>query len=364
MKLLQRYILRENIKPFLFSLFAFLFIFLIDKIGDFIDLFLNKNVSLLVIGRLLMYYLPSFMAISVPMAVLVSTIFAFSRLSIDNEIIALKALGINLRSILLPVLLLGIFWAGVMVWFNNDVLPRANLAAKSLFYKMAEKNTDIIIKPRVYITDFPGIRLYINEYNKKTGLMKNIYLINKQKYRKPQIILAKTGHLIKNSETQDMSLELNNGTIQENDNDKKALTILRYKKYVINIQFDRLKSRIISKGFREMNFSEMLAAIKKFKLSGRSYQRLLIEFHKKIAIPFASMVFIFIGMPLGIFNKRAGKSLAFAQSIFLIFLYYIILMSSQGFGEKGAIPPWLSMWLPNIFFAIIGSIMTYNTLKR
>lgn len=365
MKRIQLYVLNETVFPFIISLSFFIFIFLIDKVGDLIDLFLNKGVSLPVVLTLLLYILPAFVAISVPMAFLFAIIFATSRLSGDNEIIAIKNAGINMKAVLLPLIILSLIISGVMIKFNDTLLPRANYEFKSLIYNIVKKRAAVLITPKVYITRFPGFKIYVDKFNKKKDILDNIFIIRKTKQKETLIVTARTGKLIKDNASQNIVFKLSNGVIQSNEQgEKDFLTLIRFKEYNIYLHLGGIAEKIITKGYREMNFKEMASEIRKRKKEGLNYSRLVVELQKKIAIPFASFVFVLVGVPLGIYKRRSGQGLSVVASIVLIFVYYLILMLGQSLGDRGLLNPVVAIWLPNIFFFGLGSIMTYNILRR
>ena len=94
--------------------------------------------------------------------------------------------------------------------------------------------------------------------------------------------------------------------------------------------------------------------IKGKQADGKPYAGELVEFHRKFAIPFACVVFGLVGVPLGIGQARAVKSRGFAVSLCVIFVYYILLSTGQGFAEQGRIPAWIGLWLPNVVFGLLG----------
>ena len=129
---LWRYVLSEHIGPFFFGLIVITFVLIIDFIPQVLDMVVGRDISAGVVARLFIYNLAWMLALSIPMAVLVAVLMAFGRLSADNEIVALKSSGVHLMRLITPVLLAAIVLGGLLVWFNNAVLPESNHAARVL----------------------------------------------------------------------------------------------------------------------------------------------------------------------------------------------------------------------------------------
>ncbi|MBI5043522.1 MAG: LptF/LptG family permease, partial [Nitrospirae bacterium] len=103
MKIIDRYIIKEVLPPFILSLFVFTFVLFMNQILKLTDLLINKGISLFVILELIAFILPSFLVLTIPVSTLTASILAFNRLSNDGEITAFKASGVSLYRMILPV---------------------------------------------------------------------------------------------------------------------------------------------------------------------------------------------------------------------------------------------------------------------
>jgi len=126
MRLVSRYIIKELILPFIYSLMVIVLMLFINFFLRAIDRFLGKGLNIFTILEYLFLNLAWILALAVPMAVLIATLMAFGRLSEDNEINAMRASGIGFTSILRPALLFGLFVCLSLTYFNNYVLPEMN----------------------------------------------------------------------------------------------------------------------------------------------------------------------------------------------------------------------------------------------
>ena len=194
MKLLSKYLLREMIYPFIFSLLIITFILFINFLLRAIDRFLGKGLDLITIFEYLFLNLAWIMALSVPMAILLSTLMMFGRLSEDNEINAMRSSGISFLHIIRSPLLFGLLIAMLLTFFNNFILPEMNFRARLLSGDIYRKRPDINIEPGVFLDNLPNYSMIIG--GKSEELMSDVRIFSKGKQKDTQTsIHANTGTL-------------------------------------------------------------------------------------------------------------------------------------------------------------------------
>ncbi|MDD2332163.1 MAG: LptF/LptG family permease, partial [Candidatus Cloacimonetes bacterium] len=148
----KRYILREHISPFLVSLLVVTFILLIDRVVDLLNIIIEKKLDVYTVFQVFGLSLPFMLALSIPMAVLVATILAFGRMTVDREMIAMKSSGINVYCMIGPLMMAALALTGLMVYFNHYYLPESNHKLKNLMVKIAYYKPMTIIKPNEFNT--------------------------------------------------------------------------------------------------------------------------------------------------------------------------------------------------------------------
>ncbi len=176
--ILARYILKEHIAPFLYALFVITFLFLIDFLIRILASILSKGLGWRVVVEIIMLNMAWMLALSIPMAVLVATLMAFGRFSSDNEITAMKSLGISPWKAMLPVLLVALCLGVGLTYFNNDVLPEANFRAAALRNDIGRKKPTALITPRSLIRDFDNYLIWIDKLDEKTETLGGIRIYN------------------------------------------------------------------------------------------------------------------------------------------------------------------------------------------
>ncbi|MDH3215223.1 MAG: LptF/LptG family permease [Candidatus Krumholzibacteria bacterium] len=261
--ILERYIIRNYVGPFFFSISIITFLFIMDFILRYIDLFLNKGVEFLVVLQTFILSLGHMFALIIPMAVLPATLMTFGNLSSENEITAMRASGVSLYRMILPGVVMASLLTFGMILYNNHVLPESNHKLLNLLIDINKKKPTVEIKANVFISAFKDYTIYVRHKDDKTGQIRDIQIF---RYSKPgalpTTIVAEKGRLEYIERSQLLRFELENGEIHEmpQGNDPSTYRRTEFKHYVINIDdIDRSLKRSERKyrGDREMNVKQM-----------------------------------------------------------------------------------------------------------
>ncbi|MFL5538235.1 MAG: LptF/LptG family permease [Longimicrobiaceae bacterium] len=148
MKILTRYLLRAHVGPFFFAFVALTGVVLINTLARRLAELAGKGLPMRAIAEFFVYALPATVALTFPMAVLVAILYTFATFTAENEITAMKAGGLDLKRLLLPLLAVAGVITGVMVWFNDRVLPEANHRWSQLFVDIARKTPTVALEPQ------------------------------------------------------------------------------------------------------------------------------------------------------------------------------------------------------------------------
>lgn len=361
MKTLTRYILTEYFPPLLLGVIIFTFVLLLDNIFDFVDLFLNKGVRFVTILKLLSLILPSIFSLTIPMGFLLGSLLTFGRLSEDGEITALRASGQHMVRLFWPPLFVALIISTGLVYFNAEITPRAQNSFRQLYREVLKQNPLVQLEEKTFlkITNF---RIYVHSINKKTGLLKGIHIYRLEEKAPPTRIHAREGYA--QTHENRIVFQLFDGTIQQIDQEEPArTTVSSFKKYDIQIPFKN-SSQTTRKNIRSMKTSEIIREIASYRSQNLPTTYLETEYHLRNAISFAPFAFCLIGMMLGIKLERGGKSIGFGMSLFIIFIYYLLLVGGITISEKGYLASWFDLWLCNIVMLFIGGILLINILKK
>ena len=215
-KLLNRYVLREHLGPLVFSLAALTSLMLLNYIAKEFGKLAGKGLRWSVIGEFFALAVPFTVAMTLPMAVLVATLYAFGRLAAENEITALKASGVGINRLLGPVLLGGMALSLVMVFFNDQVLPRANHRLRNLQEDIAQKKPTFALRPQVINAIQEG-KLYLRagRVEASTNRLREVAIFDLGDPAKRRTIYADSGDLALAGDGSDLKLTLYHGYMQE-----------------------------------------------------------------------------------------------------------------------------------------------------
>ena len=222
MNILTRYILRAHIGPFFFALSVLTGILMINTVARRLETLAGKGLGWSVMAEVFVLSLPHILALTLPMSVLVATLYAFSSLAAENEITALKASGINLNRLLLPLLMVAALFAGGMVWFNDYLLPETNHALKQLLLDIQRKTPTLQLKEQAINPIRTGgarasYYLQAGEIHSATNELRDVVIYDLSEPRRARTIYADSGSMAFNEAQTDLFLTLIDGWINQVD---------------------------------------------------------------------------------------------------------------------------------------------------
>ncbi len=221
MRILTRYILKAHVAPFFFALSVLTGILMINTVARRLESLAGKGLPWSVMAEVFVLSLPHILALTLPMAVLVATLFAFSRLAADNEITALKASGVNLNRLLLPLLVVATLFGGFMLWFNDYLLPETNHELKLLLTDIQRKTPTLSLKEqainpiRTGRGNRPQYYLQAGEIRSATNELKDIVIYDFSDLQTVRTIYADSGVMALNADHTDLFLTLHDGWINQ-----------------------------------------------------------------------------------------------------------------------------------------------------
>ena len=362
--LLDRWIFLELLTPLIFSIAAFTVVSL--SVGVFFDLIrkiVEMGLPLSLAIQILVLKLPSFVVISFPMAMLLSTLLAYGSLNENSEIKALKSIGISIYRIILPGLILSIFMSYMTFVFNNNIVPITNkkaevVLANSLGRSFAnEQGEDIIFSKKGEILDpYSNFRkrgvthlFYALEFSE--GKMIDVTVIDFSKLGFTQMLKAKKG--IYNNDKKNW--EFFDGNILTLSPDGSN-TRTKFMSFLYPLGSELTNIAQLPKDANDMNLGEAAKAMELYQRSGniKEARRMKVRIQEKFTLPIACSVFALIGCSFGVMQKKGGgRSQSFGLSIILILIYYILSFSFSSLGVKGIINPLFAAWSP-VFLSMLG----------
>lgn len=362
-KVLDRYVLRSTIKPFIGALAVTTMILLLDRVFDLMDLVIKKGVALDVVGLVLAYSLPFILSMTIPMSVFVGSLVAFGRMAQDHEFLAMLSSGISLNRAIASVVLAAAFITLFLFWFNDRVVPESNYRLKNLLLDIYEKKPTAQIRQGTF-TRIGPFWIYVGRKDDRTLRIEDV-VIQEMTSTGTQTITARDGMMFIDTARR-LNFILHNGEIHEYDRramDYRRVSFTEYRLQIpLNDELVRKQrkwrsDREKSVGMLLKERAEVRKRWKETKGKDRGLLRrmnsLTVEVHKKFSMPVASIIFVFLAAYIGFLMKRGGFGPAFGVSFFVFIVYYVFLISGEDLGKRGVIPPEVGMWWADVFYAFI-----------
>jgi lipopolysaccharide export system permease protein len=368
MKIIDRYLLRELIPPFFLGILIFTFVLLMSQILRLMELIVNKGVPLLTVSELIANLMPSILVLTIPMSVFLTAILTFGRWSAENELTALKSGGIGLLRISVPVLAFSLVTFLLTSYLIIHALPAGNQSFRRKMFEIVRTKASIGLKEKVFNDDFTGLIIYVDHIPEaESPVMEGVIITDyrpekRQPPQEPLTIIAEEGWLIVDEESQRVVFRLRNGGIHSLSEDLERYQKIDFRIHdlQLNLSEDFLDPSSIPKGLREMNLRELAAKAAEFKAQGVRSNGPRVEIHKKFAIPFATLIFGYLGIALGVLFRRGEKLVSFAVSIAVAVIYYVFLLAGEPLGKQGTLPPFISMWAANVFFCVLTAFLFWK----
>ncbi|HEX8960009.1 MAG TPA: LPS export ABC transporter permease LptF [Geobacteraceae bacterium] len=358
-KTLFFYICREIAVPFLLGMATFTSVLLMGRFLQLADLVVAKGALFSDIVRMIIYLIPFFSMITIPMSFLLALLLAFGRLSADSEITAMKSSGMGLYSLLPPVLSCALVAYLVTTFVTVYALPWGNTSFKKLLVNIIETRATLNLKERVFNDDFPGLVIYVDRYSSDKNSMTGILIEDERNPKEPSTIFAEQGMIEREPGKKSLRISLKNGGIHRSL-DSTGYRLLEFRDYELTINLAQA-TKEMTKNELDMTFAELQENLRTHLTDDRERRDLLIEFHRRLSLPFACFVFALVGVPLGIQNQRSGKAAGFSVSIGVILVYYVVFSIGKTLAQKGIVYPAVAVWVPDIAFLLIGIYLFRKT---
>lgn len=355
MRILDKYILKEFLGPFLFGVAAFTAIFLgadtLLKIASYVTKYGASAVSAL---KIFILALPRIIVYTFPMAVLLGSLMATARLSSSSELIVMRTAGQSFIRLAMPIFLLTFVISLCAVAFNEYVVPWTNSKYEYVVNIEIQHNLNPGITDHVVIRDVQNGKiahlLYARRYNPATKKLENVTL---QEFQNEKVIRVENAP---EAVWKDGKWIMGDGVIYDL-NDDGVSHMMRFKNQSIPYAQSPENIPKENKDYDQMTIRELLIAGKAYAAAHADTTAIFMEIHRRFSLPMASFVFGVVGAPLGVQRGRSSSSIGFGLSVVIIFVYYAVMTFLEAMGKGHVIPPVIAVWLPNVIALACGTYL-------
>ena len=351
--LLSRSIFLQLIFPFVLASGILTFILSMETVYRLIYLIVERGVSVFSVGLLLLYRLPQFLSVTLPLAIVIASVVLMVRLSTDNEIYAMNAIGISYWQIGRPFFLFGIVTTVLALSITLWLQPAGYAAFEEEKLRVLKTQTTKTIQPLVLNYDFPGKVLHVQDKAENEDLS-GVFITDRELTADSMVTLADRGRINVREGERDLVLALENGLIHLQGSAENYRTIAFEKFHYI---------------FRPPQIvpekkDGHIWGVPTSALWGNSSQSSQMELFLRLTTPWACVAFAVAMVPLGLVNPRRGRSGAFLRGLILVVFYYILWMGAKEMTQNLNYQPHV-LWLPPLLIWLFGLYSLYkNNLNR
>jgi lipopolysaccharide export system permease protein len=243
------------------------------------------------------------------------------------------------------------------------VQPWGMRAFKDLLFQIVRARAAVDLRAGVFLNEFEGLILYVRDLDDRKAVVREIFLVDGRNPDSPRVVTAREGRVRTDAAGERLRLELLDGSIHVSSlSDPGRYRRVTFEGDVVTLPAggglgDPAERQ---RGNAEMGFAELLAQVRALRARGEPYAPFLVEFHKKLAIPVACLVFVLAGPALGVRARKAGRAGSLAFSIAIAVGYYALLVAGEGLGSRGKLPPVIAIWTPNALLLGLGALLLFT----
>jgi lipopolysaccharide export system permease protein len=352
MRLLDRYIFREMMVPFLVGSVALVLMFQANTLIAFMKTYATQNVPPLAIFQLLMLKTPDFLKYTLPSTMALASSLAISRLARESELTAMRSAGASIRRVVMPVAAFGL----IVAIANFIIIDRVQPAAETKFKDVASKAMILGASPEfvsnIFLKAGPRTMVYFGAANRLQNgstQVRDVMIVEQLEQGKLSFLTSDVGMLDKGIwtfETLYMRVFQNRKLIQFEVQKDATIDLKK-----------TVEDMFSSATPTELSLQMLKDQIKSEREAGRDVRRLETEFFSRYALPFACFVMAVTGPVFAVRFGRSGGFVGILLAVMLMWAYYnVYIISTEIFGKNGWLPPIAAAWFPNVLFAVLAVI--------
>jgi LPS export ABC transporter permease LptF/LPS export ABC transporter permease LptG len=348
MRLIDRYIGRQVFSHAFLGLGIFTFVFFVPQLVRLMDLVVRHPGSWSTIVILFLSTFPGILSFTLPIGVLVGVLIALGRLSADSELIAMNALGMGRRRLLVPVGFLAVGATAITFAMTLWLGPLSIRTFRTIEVRLRAGQASYQVAPRVFDERFPRMVLYVNDIDSAATRWKGVFLAGTDK-GVSRLTLAEEAIVIADRSEGKLELHLRNGSVHEFSSDDPghySLSAFGQRDLPVEIKSAE-DDRVSEPGIP----GRTMRALWHERQSQRDAS---VEIQRRLSFPFACIAFALLGMPIGARPRRGGRAAGFLITLVLITGYYLMFTIGAGLARQGTIPIWAGIWSANVIVAGLG----------
>ena len=344
MKILDRYILREILRYAGVSLGVFLFILMIPEVLKLSELLAQENVPLPQVALLFVSVLPGKLIWVVPMTVLASLLVGLSRVAADSEVVALQASGISPTRLLRPTVVFGLAGALVTLAATAWWGPLGARTLQQLRTELAAGQATTEVRAGVFDERFPNFVLYVQNVEPATGRWRGVFLAHLADRENPRLTLAASAVAVPEPELERLRLHLSDGSTHSYSLERaEQYSVSTFAESVVTVPLPAKPASVETRRNADLG----LGALWRASSEGPLWRAARADFHRRLALPAACVLFALAALPLGLLAQRSGRPVGIVAAVLVAIGYYFVFLAGDRLAREGKLLPVLGVWLAN-----------------
>lgn len=374
MKILHKYLLKEFFSFLIYCILAFLVIFILIDVVEKLDTLIDNKVGFNIIILYYAFSLPYIIILTIPVAMLLTTMFSLGRLVGDNEITAMKASGVSFYRILIPLYVFSLCMGIILMVFTEYIVPQTNryredIETQGNNFRLTLSRIREMDQSHIFLANGDGNVIYARSYDSSKKMARGVFIIEPYNYKSENIVSGTAKYLGLKRRIDAEFMTFSGGrwnliNVKERTFTSDGEIIESYTTLpapFITVEPSDFARIDVEPG--EMNYFELRDYIKTIKEKGGDASEWIVDLYLKISFPFVSFVIVFFGAPMVAGSTERGKASSFGIALVICFIYYSLINACQILGRNGTLQPFIAVWLPNGLFFFVGFIMHFKANK-
>lgn len=358
-KIIDKYIVTELIKPFIMVIMAFIVVMISVRLGEDVDSIIRDKIPASIVIKTIISKIPDYIIQALPVGFLMATLLTTSRFSRDHETTALRAAGVKYKRLMIPIVAASIVISVMSFILNEEIVPRTNQYSQKAIDAFKRLKKEGLLTNNIYFRGTDNRFFHVQKVDRDRKTMDNVVIANTDINQDRTIIVAKSGTW------NGLMWTLNDGIVQNYPRDSEF--VFKEEKFTTKTIDSKVKIEdIISelKNPQEMSAKKLREIIESRKQSGFEEKELEIDYYLHYAKACATFFAATISAPMGFIFARLGNYIGVALSIILIFIYFVTESMGRILGINGIVSPMVAAWSSNIVFAVNGLILLWQVDRR
>lgn len=353
-RLLQRELFKETALIAGICLGALLCLILLGRLLQLRELFMAQGVGFFDLARIFVYLSPFFLLLLLPASCMLGLFLTLLRMGADRELVSLRAGGLSLWRLVPAPVTLSLLCAALTLWVSLAGISWGMDNFRQTVVQLARNKTTVNVQPGVFNTAFPHLTVYARQADPDSGELRDVFVLDSSRTDVPATIVAPRGRIESSVEKGSVYVLLERGHIYREKQDE--FSVVAFERYILSLDMTRLLGgmKLEDKSPKEMSWAALNAfARDRGERSENFHRRVLIERHKRFALPAACLVLGLFALPLALFFQGMKRQYGLLVALGAFFVYYILLTAGMSLAEGGKVPPWIALWTPNILFFVL-----------